>query len=222
MTLIARFAVLSAASVAASCVTLGAPAPEAPVSAHENLAGEAIAEKRVTAASVVHGFAEAVVNHCLPAVEAGAPVEEGASQETIRVVLDNARGIEPFFDEYFTARGYTYSVTGTRDIVMLGNGEGPWTCRVAAFGPPVEDSFDAVAGGVLAAGYEELTLGAQSHPLIFERRFVYRAGEHDYEVTLSGNEPGAPGARSRYSTLLAEVRERAPEPAPPMLDTGGS
>ena len=81
-------------------------------------------------------------------------------------------------------------------------------CEVFAYGAPVKTTFDQVAALLTedAMQYSEITdTGIELPEKTFFRVFEKTEEDIVYTVSLSGNEPGAPGTLSRFSTLHATV-----------------
>jgi len=77
-------------------------------------------------------------------------------------------------------------------------------CEVFAYGPPAQATLVAAGEALVAKGF------AVDSPLkptagIFYVSYAKQAGGRTVRVSLSGNDPGAPGTRSRFSTLGARV-----------------
>ena len=132
----------------------------------------------------------------MPAAERGVTLDQ---MSTYRILRDTVRS---------TTRppkpGYTAWAPG------LGQGvveieDGPGGCDVAAYGAPVESTFDIVVASLRTRGYE-LAPAVASQPKSFMRDLSMKtATGRTVRVVLSGNEPGAAGTMSRFSTLLAMV-----------------
>ena len=80
-------------------------------------------------------------------------------------------------------------------------------CEVSAYGIPVSLTYESIADRLLGDGYIE-----QEQPNLAEKVFR-RSFEKNFEdltliITLSGNEPGAEGTLSRFSTLSGLVSFR--------------
>lgn len=76
------------------------------------------------------------------------------------------------------------------------------SCEVYAYGIPVEPSFERIASGLLAVGFAE-DEQRETEKLVFIRGFSKEMNDAAISAMLSGNEPGAPGTLSRFSTLTA-------------------
>jgi hypothetical protein len=81
-------------------------------------------------------------------------------------------------------------------------------CEVSSYGPQVEDTFNRTSAALTkdGEGFSEVpNVGDDLPEKIFLRVFEKPEDGIVYEVVLSGNEPGAPGTMSRFSTLRATV-----------------
>lgn len=150
----------------------------------------------LSSADVSNGFIISVMEACVPAAERGVTLDQ---MSTYRILRDTVRS---------TTRppkpGYTAWAPG------LGQGvveieDGPGGCDVAAYGAPVENTFDIIVASLRARGYV-LAPAAASQPKSFMRDLsIKTATGRTVRVALSGNEQGAAGTMSRFSTLLAMV-----------------
>ena len=144
-------------------------------------------------------FVDAVYRFCVPSVERGVPYEalELAETGVFRPVPEGERtvlgdGREGF---YWTEAG----------VVQVDNSSAGY-CRVAAYGLPVNQMFDVVAMTITqpSHGFDESDQIPQP-PRMAMRAFEKSLGGDLITVVLTGNEPGAAGTLSRFSTLSASV-----------------
>jgi hypothetical protein len=156
---------------------------------------------------VSQGFADAVHLYCIRSVLQGVPVD---ALEPI----NGLRSISPASANRPTlGSGQVWAVDGLGEIVVLTASEDLSSCRVNAYGPPVSPLFDALAGIVVMDqyGFTETASSVPAERLRYRRTFVREDDGVRYTLTLSGNEPGARGTRSRFSTLSATVAKHSAE-----------
>jgi hypothetical protein len=148
----------------------------------------------LSAAVVAQGFSDAVIAGCADAAEAGKSIE---ALKSPAIVPDNGpRGpLTPGAKAWAPVKG--------QGIVTID--ETSSSCMVSAYGPPVEDTFREVSEALKARGYLAIP-GAPEPPKLFSARLEKLMEGKTVMVNLSGNEPGAAGRMSRFSTLLAIVR----------------
>ena len=77
------------------------------------------------------------------------------------------------------------------------------TCEVVSYGLPVEATFQSIADELLSSdqGYVELPASADLGDKDFRRIFTRVFRDIEIKIVLFGNEPGAPGRMSRFSSL---------------------
>jgi hypothetical protein len=152
--------------------------------------------------SVAQGFANAVTLYCLPNVIDGTSLPE-------LMALDLPADIEPASAARLPGRR-AWVISGLGEIVTLETSRDPTSCSVSAYGPPVGATFDALATGLTqqVAGFSEQDAAGNSRGVTRRRFEIARDGAR-YQLVLSGNEPGAPGTRSRFSTLTATVSRQS-------------
>ncbi|MEO1101646.1 MAG: hypothetical protein AAFW65_07350 [Pseudomonadota bacterium] len=89
-------------------------------------------------------------------------------------------------------------------------------CNVASYGIPVAGVFEVVEASITqpSYGFSEPIEGGRGFDGVVRRIFQKDQDGRRISVVLSGNEPGAPGTRSRFSTVLAFVSANEIENAP--------
>ena len=78
------------------------------------------------------------------------------------------------------------------------------TCEVYAYGVPVSATFSSIAERLVMKGYVEDELEPLPEKQ-YRRSFSKSEGDIRLNITTTGNEPGAEGTMSRFSTLTAYV-----------------
>jgi hypothetical protein len=170
-------------------------------------AGASLAEARTVQASVqsvTQAFVDAVYQYCVPSVMSGTPLAE-LSTEGRPQSLEAASA-----NRAASLGGAAWAIAGVGEIVVLQEEPETPLCRVSAYGPPVAPVFGVLAR-ILAQptlGFVEVETGRPFVPRTVARKFESRANGILYTIVLSGNEPGAPGRMSRFSTLMATISSR--------------
>jgi hypothetical protein len=146
-------------------------------------------------------FVDAVYRLCVPAVESGNDFEE------LEIAGSGAfrpwkSGEQPLLGG--SGPGHYRTEAG---VVQVDLTDGD-NCRVDAYGLPVKQVFDVVSASITqpSVGYALSDNQLDDKPRTFTRGFVKSDDGVEYRVFLGGNEPGAAGTRSRFSTLRASVR----------------
>lgn len=158
-------------------------------------AGEGLTPQEVSS-----GFVIAVVDGCAAAAEAGKTLEELGGDKIVRESSPDPL-LKPKPGAILWA-----PVVG-KGIVTIEEGGG--RCDVAAYGPPIEVTFNAIAGALLARSYVSQPMPAAGFKS-FQHDLVKTIDGRTVRVMLIGNEPGAPGMRSRFSTASAFVTVTTP------------
>ena len=85
------------------------------------------------------------------------------------------------------------------------------SCEVAAYGPPAAVTFEQIAERLTTAekGFTEVNRDFDTAPGVTMRLFERQTGDIVVAILLNGNEPGAGGSISRFSTLRAVTRYRS-------------
>lgn len=177
-------------AVVASLAMLGACATVAPAAPPARTPDGMIA-----LADVVTGFAVAVIDGCVAAAEAGQTLAELNSPQ---IVSDSDR------ESYSPLRpGFTpWAPRIAKGIVTID--ENAEMCDIATYGIPIESSFAAVASKLVERGYT-VQPSAPLQVKFFESLLKKTLDGRVVTVALNGNEPGAPGMRSRFSIALAKI-----------------
>jgi hypothetical protein len=144
---------------------------------------------------VIDGFVQAVIEGCAPAAEAGQSLQQLASPS---IVPDPDR---PALMQPKAGKTGWAPVLG-KGIVMIDDGDG--SCEVSTYGLPVEATFTTLSVQLAGKGYESHAVPPQD-PKYFAAHLEKKVGERTVVVHMSGNEPGAAGMVSRFSTLTAQV-----------------
>lgn len=190
--MIRMISLLSSSVLLAACATAG-PAPTRDYSA-------LTPAQSVSVEEVAQGFGMGVIEGCVAAAEAGKTLEQLASP----MIKPDTSGTglskpPPGYTAWTPALG--------KGNVMMRYGEAD--CQVSTFGLPIQRTFETVAAMLRARGYEGEPVSATG-PKEFHAKLTKSVDGRQVEVVLSGNEPGAPGTRSRFSTALSFVRVVAP------------
>ena len=152
---------------------------------------------------VQKSFADAVSDVCVPMFPEIGDLKEVAQASGIH--LERLKAGSRFPGGIVTAMPVYRSddgITHIRQDLIAGE------CEVFAYGAPVEVTFDQIAAVLTNddPGFSELAdAGADMPEKTFFREFAKPQDDIVYTVVLSGNEPGAPGTLSRFSTLHATV-----------------
>jgi len=153
--------------------------------------------------NVMQAFVDGVNSYCIH------NVLNGDSMRDIEAEFDTISRLSavtnPMRLRMATTGGPAYTLDTSGDIVMVdGDGE---ICRVSGYGPSARATTGLVADIVTEAwNATELENPSDPGPLVFDRMLVIEQDGKRVRVFVSGNEPGAPGTRSRFSTLMATVR----------------
>ena len=85
------------------------------------------------------------------------------------------------------------------------------SCEVAGYGPPAAITFEQIAERLTSAekGFIEVERDFDTAPGVTMRLFERQTGDIVVAILLNGNEPGAGGSVSRFSTLRAVTRYRS-------------
>tara|TARA_R110002072_G_scaffold16850_7_gene65197 strand:+ start:151 stop:780 length:630 start_codon:yes stop_codon:yes gene_type:complete len=167
----------------------------------------AIGVQTATREAVSEAFAHAVTDYCMPAVMQGDALADlsapSDSQGIEQASASRSRGGAP---------GTVWVISGLGEIVALTMSD-PNTCSVDAYGPPVDATFDRIAADIASvhAGFVEIDTGRQADRRQFVRRIEGELDGRHYTVSMRGNEPGARGTMSRFSTLMATVSVSGPD-----------
>jgi hypothetical protein len=149
---------------------------------------------------VATGFGIAVIDGCAAAAEAGQKLEQFATDKIVRDSSASLRGApKPGVSTWAPKVG--------QGIVSIE--ESQTRCEVAAYGPPVESTFNTVVAALRAKGYVSQPMPPPPAKS-FEHALKASANGRTVSVTLVGNEPGAPGMMSRFSGLYAFVTVSTP------------
>jgi hypothetical protein len=152
--------------------------------------------------SVIQGFVDAVYLYCLPYVlDDTAFSEDLHPQAPSQIIPASPRRAR-------NSTAASWVIAGLGEIVLLEGEAGHTQCRVSAYGPPVGPTFNVVQQRIEAPdlGFVE-TASDTSTPRVVHKTFEMTRDGRRYSVSLNGNDPGAAGTRSRFSTLTATVRE---------------
>ena len=79
------------------------------------------------------------------------------------------------------------------------------SCQVSAYGIPVESTFDQTVSRLQKQSFIAEEVNAQPE-LVFFHHLTKTKGDLKVRATLNGNEPGAAGTLSRFSTLAVTLR----------------
>lgn len=155
----------------------------------------------LTPQEISEGFANGVIV-CLKAVEAGGSVAD--LPEASRAGLEpSSAGQKAMLGP--DADSPAWDVAPAKGVVMVFEPK-RGGCRVMAYGPPVQLTFQETVGRARAAypDFANSPLTAGYDPIVagLERT----AGVNRLVVELRGAEPGTPGHTFRFSTLSAVVR----------------
>lgn len=152
--------------------------------------------------SVTQSFVDAVAEYCVRYVlleEDLADIERSNDRLSSISSASGPRAMMRRLDE-------AYVLDDAGDIVMLEVANDGDECRVSAYGPPARTVLDTTAQ-IVATKWrgEPLEVEQDPSPLVIDREVLLRRDGRAVKVYLGGNEPGAPGRRSRFSTLSASV-----------------
>ena len=149
----------------------------------------------IALADVVTGFTVAVIDGCVAAAEAGQTL---ADLNSPLIVSDSDRG---FFSPL--RPGFTpWAPKIAKGIVTIE--ENAEMCDIATYGIPIESSFASVASKLVERGYS-IQPSAPLPEKFFETLLKKTVDGRIVTVALNGNEPGAPGMRSRFGIALAKI-----------------
>lgn len=186
-----RTLVIAATTMLASCASVEAP----PRYSAMPSAGEELTPQEVSS-----GFVVAVVDSCAAAGEAGKTLEELGGEKIVRETSPDAiRAPKP--------GAILWAPVVGKGIVTIEESGGE--CDVAAYGPPIEVTFNAIASALLARGYVSGPVAMAGFRSL-HNELAKTIDGRTVRVTLMGNEPGAPGMRPRFSTASAFVRTTTP------------
>lgn len=151
--------------------------------------------------SVIQGFVDAAYLYCLPYVIDGVDFSEDlhpqAPSQIVPASAARARN----------ATAENWVIDGIGEIVLIEGGADHSVCRVSAYGPSVETTFDLLQARISAPDFGfVLDVDDRSEPRVILRTMEMQRDGMLYRVVLRGNEPGARGTRSRFSTLTMAVR----------------
>lgn len=160
---------------------------------------EFAAPQGVSVEDATEGFRVAVIDACLTALESGKPISELAN-ETGPITADEQYALQARMKPGSTAWA---PKRGKGNVSIVSSGS---TCEVHAFGPPVKPAFERVSQALLDPhGFSPDTATRDPSPQVYYQPFTKKLGAKTIKVILSGNDPGAPGTKSRFSTLTASV-----------------
>jgi hypothetical protein len=188
-----RTFVLAPALLLGACATVSNAPPSPPAARSQATAGPAAG---LSPQQVSQGFVEAVVQGCAAAAEAGKPISEVAGTVIVRDDGRSAGGMKP------RNGGEPWAPASAKGIVMID--AAPTECEVGAYGPPAQATLVATGEALVAKGFAVASPMTSSGGIFFVK-YSKQAGGRTVAVDLTGNEPGAPGMRSRFSTLTAKV-----------------
>jgi hypothetical protein len=180
----------------AAVAVLGASASvEAPAVAQGPSSGGGLTPQEVSA-----GFVIAVVEGCAAAAEANKTLEQLASDKFVRETGPTMTGPpKPGAVMWAPKTGQ-----GIVSIEEVGG-----KCNVSAYGPPVAVTFAPIISALVGKSYVAEP-AQQTDPRSFYHTLKLTAEGRTVVVGLGGNEPGAPGMRSRFSTVFAFISVTTP------------
>jgi hypothetical protein len=178
----------------------------AAIVAGAGLPAEKPMQKTADVQSESQAFLDAVLLYCIPHIETGAEFESTplAALSTFRQPAEGERtSIGPAKAGIYTTQAGVVSIDASE----------PNTCRVSAYGLPVDSLFGVIAAAVTppANSFTQQPVPPDSDPKVFLRRFERLSADLKLTIFLNGNEPGAKGTLSRFSTLMASVRKSPAE-----------
>jgi hypothetical protein len=180
----------------AAVATLGAYASvEAPARAQGSSSGGGLTPQEVSA-----GFVIAVVEGCAAAAEANKTLEQLGSDKFVRDTGPNMSGPPK-------PGAVMWAPKTGQGIVSIEEVDGK--CNVSAYGPQVEVTFAPIISALASKGYVVEPM-EQADPRSFYHNLKLTADGRTVNVGLAGNEPGAPGMRSRFSTVFAFISVTTP------------
>lgn len=158
--------------------------------------------------AVTQSFVDAVTEYCVRHVlleEAVAAISEANPRLSSLSEASGRRAMMRVLD-----RAWVLDDSG--DIVMLDVADDGTACRVNAYGPPARATI-AVTAQIVQAMWdgEPIAVEPDPSPLVIDRRVRLHRNGRTVDVYIGGNEPGAPGRMSRFSTLSASVSLRDPD-----------
>ncbi len=152
----------------------------------------------ISVSDVTTGFLVAVMDGCAAAAEAGKTLEELNSPLLVR---DDNRAMEK-------RSGYApWAPKIGQGVVMIDQGEA--SCEVRVYGIAIDLSFEAIAVKLGERGYASEPVPPQGAKY-FQRQLKKTVAGKTVKVSLRGNEPGAAGMVSRFSTATAFITTSAP------------
>lgn len=162
-----------------------------------------VASHSTSPEDVQESFADSVTEVCVPMFPEIGDLKEiaqtsGIHLERLKAGSTFPGGIVTAMPVYRTDDGITH----IRQNLIAG------ACEVFAYGAPVGATFDRVASVLTddEMQYSEIVgTGVEIPEKTFLRVFEKNEADIVYTVSLSGNEPGAPGTMSRFSMLRATV-----------------
>ncbi|MBO6696916.1 MAG: hypothetical protein JJ873_15975 [Maricaulis sp.] len=165
------------------------------------------AEAQASLQDVTQGFIDAVYLYCVPLVVDGIELSEelhpNAPSQIVPASPQRSRN----------DGGPNWVIDGIGEIVVIEVVEARNMCSVSAYGPPAGQTFQALSNRLQwdDLGFVEIE-NDTSEPRVSRRRLRLERDGRTFELTMSGNDPGARGTLSRFSTLIAGVREVREKP----------
>ena len=166
------------------------------------LVSSQVQAQRARTEDVIQGFIDGVYLYCLPYVKSNISFTE-------ELYPDAPSQIVPASENRIRdPQLVNWVIADIGELVLLEAAQDHSECTVSSIALPVDATFDAVGMRIQMDDVAfQHARSLNPHPLVFFRGYVLSEDGRNFTITLSGNEPGAPGTRSRYSTLIATVAE---------------
>ena len=154
----------------------------------------------VSVQEATQAFVDAVYLYCIQSIETEKPLDE--------ISVTNATPIERAVKgESILGRkvGETPTWKMVGGNVKIENHIGK-RCTVSSFGLPVKGTYDIIGMAISQPSYGyNMEEDRSAPPYIVRHNYTKDQEGYRYTIRLMGNEPGAPGTLSRFSTVLAYV-----------------
>lgn len=170
------------------------------------LAAQPALAQGLSPAQVAAGFREGA-GYCLEAGLRGLSVADLPPAERAGLA-PSSDGAREMVDDF---QGELWDVLTAKGIVVLWEPT-PNTCKVMAYGPPVDRTFKAILKDARKRAPDLVPVKVQPgyDPIVY--RLEQATPGATLTLDLRGNEPGAPGHLFRFSKLHATVTRAAAKP----------
>lgn len=157
----------------------------------------------VSQEAVVQAFVEGLAGYCVRNILYGAALRDIEAEEGSLSRLTELTN--PVRLRLARTDGPAYTLDRSVDVVMI-DGDGR-ACRVHGYGPSARIATQAAAQATQRA-WNAVMLESRSQPAqrIYGHTLAIDHEGRQAHVAITGNDPGAPGTLSRFSTIMAEVR----------------